>query len=169
MVGNSAGGASLTSVNNTFFGNSAGSNSTGSYNIAIGSGTTVPTAGGDGQIVIGTNTQNIYIQGGLGYNVLNITATGNLTFPFPQFIILTVTATITLTFPTVSIAHRGAVIKLKRNTGAFNVTFQSTASALIFKAANSVGAATANIVWPSTTFQTEFICDGSIWHQITQT
>lgn len=167
VMGFGAAGALLTGQSNTIIGLQAGDLITGSFNTCIGSGSSVPNAANSNQIAIGTGTETMYIQGGFNYRVLNITATGGITFPFPQFFTLTLTAAVTLTLPTVSITHRGAVLKFKRNTGAFAVTF-TTGGALVFKAFNSVGAFTATASLPAANFYTDFVCDGSGWYQLTR-
>lgn len=170
LIGSGTGGA-LSGLANTFLGVNSGANVTsGSENICIGNGSVTTAATSSNQISIGRTSETMYIQGGFNYRVLNITATGNITFPFPQFFTLTLAGAITLTLPTVNIAHRGAVLKFKRNTGAFLVTITTTGgTALVFKAFNSVGAFTANATLPAANFYTDLICDGSGWYQLTRT
>jgi hypothetical protein len=167
-MGFGAAGALLTGISNTIIGLQAGDLITGSFNTCIGSGSSVPNAAGSNQIAIGTPTENLYIQGGLSYQVQNITGNVTLTFPFPQFYTLTLGANNTITLPAPILAHRGAVLKFKRNTGAFATTITSTGAGLVFKAFNSIGAFIATASLPAANFYTELICDGSGWYQLTR-
>ena len=173
IYGFGAASALLTGASNTIIGLQAGDIITGSFNTCIGSGADVPTAGGSNQIVIGTVTETMYIQGGFNWRVgtqITSTATGNFAAAIlAQFYTVAMAAagqTITLPNPATS-QYLGARVTFKRKTNATVFTLTSTGGAGFVPIGSITLSASPHSV-AATVFQVDLISDGTNWCIINQ-
>jgi hypothetical protein len=157
---------------NVGLGSSAGSNiTTTSYNTVVGYNSYItgsytqstsigafsqPSA--SNQIVLGTSTETLFIQGGLNYKVgTNVTSTPTtLSAPLSQFYKINASTATTINLPVPSSTYTGAVVIFRRLVGTSTtnvVTFSITGTPTNMISYNSVTATTTSTTLgvPSTT------------------
>ncbi len=177
VIGFGASTALLTGISNTIIGLQAGDNITGSFNTCIGSGSSVPTAGGSNQISIGTSTETMFIRGALNYRIgptftpTAINQTVDLsTSPIAQFYIVNIAFTgcvVQVEAPT-NARCVGSIVTFKRKTG--NVAYTiNTGTAFNYFLGVGALAVSASIAVAAGVFQTSLISDGITWCEINRT
>jgi hypothetical protein len=165
-LGSSAG----FNITTTSFNTVVGYNSyiTGSYTQSTSIGAfSQPSA--SNQIVLGTSTETLFIQGGLNYKVgTSVTSTPTtLSTPLSQFYTINASAATTIYLPVPSSTYTGAVVIFRRLVGSSTtnaVTFSITGTPTNMISYSAVAASTSSTL-ASGQYSTQFICDGTNWYQ----
>jgi hypothetical protein len=171
VVGVGALDVCISGNNNVAIGKDAANTATGSNNIVIGQNAQVPVAGNSNQIVFGTLSDTIFLQGGFRF-VRGAQISATITLPLgatvlASFYSVNITlAAQTITLPAAS-GYDGHMITFKRKANNVQYTLAAAGGGTPFVPIGSI-TASATITVTTAIFQQTLFSDGSNWCVISQ-